>query len=75
MFSNSDGAPSLRHNVHTIHPKFYVLLVISILFRADRVDSMHIGAQGGCSGYILYRPGFTDRAWVKPGLGNSLIRT
>ncbi len=33
-------------NVHTIHPKFYVLLVISILFRADKVDSMHIGTQG-----------------------------
>ncbi len=37
---------SLRLNVHTIHPKFCVILVFSILFRADRVDRMHIGTQG-----------------------------
>ncbi len=34
----------LRPNVHTIHAKFYVIFLI--LFRADRVDSMHIGTQG-----------------------------
>ncbi len=34
---------SLRPNVHTIHPKVYVILVNSILFRED---SMHIGTQG-----------------------------
>ncbi len=33
----------LRPNVHTIHPKFYVKLVILV---THKVDSMHIGMQG-----------------------------
>ncbi len=37
---------SLHPIVHTIHPKLYVILVIFNIFRADRVDSMHIGMQG-----------------------------
>ncbi len=36
----------LRPNVHTIHPEFYVIVIIFNTIRADRVDSMHIGTQG-----------------------------
>ncbi len=44
----------LRLNVHNIHPKFCVILVFSILFRADRVDSMHIGTQGITHGHVIF---------------------